>query len=199
MLKSTFVPNNPVRSAREAKRAAAAQDRGFKSEKSHATPERGGFGLVEIVVGAGIIGLVLFSLAEVSRFVFRAVDESNLKTRSIFLAEEGMEAVRYLRDAGWAADIAPLVLDADYYLTFSGGGWQLVSSATPLIDGVFERKIRFSSVYRSSVNDKIVAAGSGGAVLDPSAKKVEVKVSWTNRGRENVTTLPTYLTNLFNN
>lgn len=160
-----------------------------------AWPTAEGFGLIETLIGASIIGAVLLGLAAVGQHALRLVNESASRLQAAYLAEEGIEAARLARDAGWAAYIAPLLLNTDYGLAFANGWWRLEASSTPLVDGAFLRSVRFSEVRRDAA-DRIVE--SGGAV-DPNARSVAVSVSWSNRGRIATTTIQTYLTNLFNN
>lgn len=155
----------------------------------------GGFGLIETVVGTAILLVVLLGLVQAGQYAFRLVSDANMKIRASFLAEEGIEAMRLLRDAGWSANIAPVANGIDYYPAFSGGAWQISQTPASLVDGIFDRRVLFSAVYRDA-ND--VIAASGGA-LDPDTKKVTVSVNWTNRGRGATTTISTYFTNLFNN
>jgi Tfp pilus assembly protein PilV len=156
---------------------------------------RDGFGLLETVIGAAIISIVLIGLVEVGRFTFALVDTSNFKIRSAFLAEEGIEAIRTLRDASWATNIVPVTLDTDYYFSFSGGAWHLSSVYGSLIDTAFSRTVRFSAVCRD-VLDKITTCG---APTDPNARAIAVSVGWVYRGRAGTTTIATYLTNIFEN
>lgn len=154
-----------------------------------------GFGLIEVIIGVAIMSAVLLSLSQIGQFVFRVVDESNYKLRGAFLAEEGIEAVRAIRDSGWSANIAPLALGTDYYLRFSGGDWVLDAVPQPKVDGTFDRRIIFRAVNRDA-SDNIVSAGG---VLDPDTKKVTVNITWNNRGRESTAAVSTYITNLFKN
>ena len=156
---------------------------------------RTGFGLVETVVGVAIIGTVLLGLAEVGRFTFRLVDNSNLELRAVFLTEEGIEAIRTLRDTSWTTKITPLANGTSYYFTFSGGAWQLGTAKVAKVDSTFLRTVTFGAVNRDS-SDNIVTSGG---TLDPNARQVTVAVGWMNRGRAATTTISTYLTNLFNN
>ncbi len=151
--------------------------------------------MVETVIGAAVISLVLFSLAQVAQFSFRTVAGANFKLRSAFLAEEGIEAVRIIRDLGWAANIAPLASNSNYYLQFAGGVWTLTALSQPKVDGIFDRRVVFSAVNRDA-SDNIV---SSGGVLDPDTKKVTVDVAYNNRGRVATTTVSIYITNFFNN
>lgn len=154
-----------------------------------------GFGLVETVVGAAILVVLLLGLVQVGQFTFRLVDESSLRLRAAFLVEEGIEAVRVLRDTSWSASIAPLALDTDRYLSFSGGAFSLGATPPAPVDGTFDRRVRFFAVNRDG-SDNIVESGG---TLDPNTRRVTVTVSWQNRGRTGTTTISTYFTNLFNN
>lgn len=139
--------------------------------------------------------MVLLALGQIGQFTFRVVDESNLKLRAAFLAEEGLEAVRILRDTSFTANIAPLNLAQDYYLTFTAGAWQLGATPAPLVDNIFDRRVVLSAVYRDS-SDAITTTGG---TLDPNTKKITVQVSWSHRGRQATNAISTYLTNLFSN
>ncbi len=156
-----------------------------------------GFGLVETVIGAAIISIILIGLAEVGRFTFRLVDASNFKIRASFLTEEGIEAVRGLRDAGFTAYITPILLDTDYYLSFSSGSWNLATIPSPLVDSAFSRTVRFSAVCRDA-SDAIANCGTP-PVTDLNTKKVTVAVGWVDRGKAGTTTIETYITNFHAN
>ncbi len=154
-----------------------------------------GFGLVETVVGAAILIVLMLGLAQVGQFAFRLVDESSLRIRAAFLVEEGIEVVRILRDTSFTSNIAPLALDTDHYLSFSGGTFLLGTAPVAPVDGIFDRRVRFSAVNRDTADDIVASGGT----LDPNTKRVTVTVSWQNRGRTASTTISTYLTNLFSN
>lgn len=165
----------------------------IKAEKTIKTFR--GFGLVETVVGTAILLVILLGLVQAGQYAFRLVSDANLKIRASFLAEEGIEAIRLLRDTSWSLNIAPAANGIDYYPTFSGGAWQISQTPASLVDGIFDRRVSFSAVYRDA-NDAITASGG---TLDPNARKAIVSVSWMNRGRSATTTISTYFTNLFNN
>ncbi|MFY9461907.1 MAG: hypothetical protein WAP51_01760, partial [Candidatus Sungiibacteriota bacterium] len=115
--------------------------------------------------------------------------------QAAFLSEEGIEAVKGLRDADWDTKIASLTPDTDHWLVFSGDAWALTSTAQPFADKRFDRRVRISAVGRDSSDDIV---GSGGAI-DSGTKKITVSVAWFDRGATTTATLSTYITNLFNN
>lgn len=157
--------------------------------------DKNGFGMLEIIVGAAIISISMFGLAAVSGAAFKAADNTTRGIQAAFLLEEGMEAVRFLRDSGWNADVAPLSADVPYYLSFSGGEWKATSSPIFEIDGIFKRTFVLGNVYRDTEDDIVLSGGT----LDPNTKKITFSVSWSLRGTTTAKTLSAYLTNLYNN
>ena len=157
-----------------------------------ATKKRG-FGLLEIVIGLAVITLFLFGVLAVARLSARLSEENANNIKAAFLLEEGTEALKILRDAGWQQNIAALAISGDYYFSFDNGQWQATSSNV-FIDGLFERKLRLENVYRDS-QARIADSGE----LDSNTKKAALSVGWRSRGATTTKTISTYLTNLFNN
>jgi Tfp pilus assembly protein PilV len=153
-----------------------------------------GFGLLEIVIGVAIISVTLFSLSAVAHITLKVSRESVRKSQAAFLMEEGMEAMKLMRDAGWSANISTLTAGTNYYLYLDAGtAWK--STATPaVIDGIFTRIVRLDNVYRDANND-IAATGT----LDSNIKKITVSVSWANRGVTTTKNMIGYIANLFKN
>ena len=155
-----------------------------------------GFGLLEIVIAVAIVGGALWALASVFLLAERAQELSREKLQAVFLAEEGLEAIRYLRDAGWNQNIASLASGADYYLTFapSTSQWAVSSSPVPDIDGIFLRSFRVQAVLRDS-GDNIAPSGTN----DPETRKIIMKVAWSFQQSSESVSLEAYLTDIFNN
>lgn len=152
---------------------------------------KGGFGMIEVVVGASIISLVAFSVASVATISTRLSNENANNTKAAFLMEEGVEAVKIMRDASWV-NISSLNTTNDYYLTFNGLNWATTTSNV-FIDGVFERKLRLEGVNRDANQDIVTSGGT----LDPDIKKITVSVSWRVRSATTTKSISTYLTNMF--
>ena len=151
-----------------------------------------GFGLVEIIIGAAILATTLLA---VSFFFQRAVVISRSTgelVQASFLAEEGIEVLRFLRDEKWENLSSGITPGTNYYLSFSGSSW---ATTTPnvFVDGVFERKFSIENVNRDG-NDDITTSGG---TLDPNIKLITVSVSWFDRGATTTHTVSTYLTNIF--
>src|SRR3989338_2385750 len=94
-----------------------------------------GFGLVEIVVASAIISVSIFSLSAVSVIGNRLQSQSLEKIRANFLAEEGLEAMRFLRDKSWNTNLANLSVGTNYYINFSTttSQWSVSQSVEPYV------------------------------------------------------------------
>ncbi len=153
-----------------------------------------GFSLLEIVVGVSIIAAVIIGVMSASATGLKLMDENTKNIQAAYLLEEGLEAVKILRDSSWQNNIVPLNAGDNYYLKFQQGNW-LATSSVVFIDSVFERKFAFSNVNRNASDDIV----DSGGVLDPGTKKVVMSVSWATRNGTTTKSIPTYLTNIFNN
>ncbi len=155
-----------------------------------------GFGLLEIVFAVSIAAGSLYALASVFLLAERAAELSREKIQAVFLAEEGLEVLRYLRDSGWGSNIAPLLTATDYYLNFNAATsqWTITVTAPAAIDGIFSRSFRIENVLRDS-GDNIAISGTN----DPGTKKVTMKITWSFQGQNEEITLEAYLMDIFNN
>jgi type II secretory pathway pseudopilin PulG len=127
---------------------------------------------VEMLVGMSILA-VMFTAVSFSIMQFintgRNVAE---RTQALFLAEEAIEMVRYIRDAEWE-HIEELNDGTTYYLAVTGG--TIGTTTVPEVIGEYTRSFVIESVERNA-NDDIVVSGTP----DPSSKYVTATVSWGN-------------------
>ncbi len=136
-----------------------------------------GFTAVEIVVGVSLLSLiVVMSLLSVGQFLKtgRLLTE---KTAAIFLAEEGLELVRFVRDNNWT-NLSARTLNTPHYLSI--GSPTIVYTNTPEIIGGFTRSFMVQNVFREPITGDIVASTTPGAVADSDSKYVTVQVMWGN-------------------
>ena len=155
-----------------------------------------GISLVEIVVASAIV--VAISLAAISAVrLYAKFGFSNLKkVQAVYLAEEGLEVMRHLRDQSWAGNIAGLSAGAPYYLRLSGGVWQII--ATEELIGEFRRTVVMENVYRRNSDKNIVAQSSPEPkTLDAGTKKAVISVYFSGSGSP--LGLQGYIANLWNN
>ena len=152
-----------------------------------------GFGVIEVLIGLTIISIVIaaaFSISTRSLQV-RALSVDNVQAS--LLLQEGAEAVRLIRDSGWATTSA-LALGMPYSLAWNGVMW---APAAPdgLIDGFFDRRFSLSSISRDS-GHRIVTSGG---TVDPDGRLVTLSVSWKPYyGATTTRRTSFYLLNLFN-
>ena len=130
-----------------------------------------GFSLIELIISSALVLLMstLFVGAILSGQEGSAL--GGTRTRGEFIAEEGLEAVRTIRDANYLS-----LQDGTFGVGIVGNMWTLQGVSDT--QGVFKREVRIETV-------------------DTVTKKVTSTVSWPQGGsRTGTTTLVTYLTDL---
>ncbi len=153
-----------------------------------------GFSLVEVLVAISIILVFLTALIGTYNLYLRIAFENSDVAKAAYLAEEGIEAVKLLRDTSWDEKILTLSMGTPYYIGFSSGTWQTI--ATPsYVDSLFERVVIINNVYRDGNSDIVTSGGT----LDENIKKVTARVSWFHRGATTTKEMSTYIANLFSN
>ncbi len=153
-----------------------------------------GYSLAEALVATALALMVFLSLNTVFTMILNMSLLNSSRIQSNFLAEEGLEVVRILRDSGWQDNIAIHSSNSPFFIIFENQNWSATSSYV-LVDDVFERSVVLSDVYRDSNYDIVLNGGT----LDSNTKKVTVSVSWSNRGATSTKSFSTYLTNIFEN
>lgn len=153
-----------------------------------------GFGLIEILIVVGIMGIAFVGLVAFlinsSGIIFRVTRN----TEAVALAEEGIEGVRSLRDDGWTTNITTLTENATYYPVISANKWTLTNTNPGTVNNLYTRTVVIAGVNRD-VNDDIAVAGTD----DPNTKEVTVKVTWKEGQDVQDVTIVTYITNFLAN
>jgi hypothetical protein len=152
-----------------------------------------GLSLIEVLVGSSII--IIFFMALVGIYnTYLKISRTNIYSiKAGYLAEEGIEAIKSLRDVSWNSNIAPLPTNTNIYLTFNSGRWA-TTTTNVYVDQIFERKIVINSVNRDLSTGDIVM--SGGA-LDTGTKLITVTVAWPYKNSTSTRVMSTYVTNLY--
>jgi len=131
---------------------------------------RRGFSLVEVMLAVAIFSLIVSVFVGALIYAQQSVASFGGRTKAAFLAEEGLEAARNIRDAGFSN-----LTDGTYGLAISGGQW-VFSGSSDTTDN-FTRAITISTI-------------------DPERKQVSSNVFWQeNPQRTGSVTLITYLNN----
>ena len=157
-----------------------------------------GVGLVELIIATAIISIAIFGLWQASVLILTSLNLSEAPQEALFLAQEGMEAVRSMRDECWAANIAPLTNNLNYYFSTSSTTtveWVLTTTNPGSLNGKYTRYAVFSELRRDA-NDNIV---SSGGTIDAASRKVTVFMTWDERGTPSSYSIVTYITNLHRN
>lgn len=153
-----------------------------------------GFALLEALIATALLAVVLAGAIGALLITSQTGTGNGARIEATYLADEGIEAVRLMRDSGWDTNIAGLPTDGTaFYLEWDGSTW-IATDTNTYIDGVFERSVVLSNVYRDG-SQKIAASGD----LDSNARKVTVTVSWREGDATSTRSLSAYITDLFNN
>jgi Tfp pilus assembly protein PilV len=153
-----------------------------------------GISLVEVVIAATIIGTSIIFIVGVYGGMAKLSYRNTPRIQADMLAEEGIEAVRTMRDAGWTSNISTLSTTTTYRLAWTGSKWQATTSVA-LIDNTFDRTFKVTDVGRDS-NFNVV---SSGGTYDAGSKKVTVYVSWQDSGATSTKSLEDYIFNTYSN
>lgn len=145
---------------------------------------------MEVVIVSGLVLVIFSGIASVFNFHIKKSVSLTDNIKAEFLATEGLEALRTIRDAGYA-NISALPRDTDRYLYWNGAAWT-ATTAPELIDSVFARKFRVFDVYRNGSGD-ISASGT----LDTNILKAEITVVWADNATTSERVISTYLGNVF--
>ena len=149
--------------------------------------QQNGIAIIEILIGTSILTLVL---AFISYTLLLFLDTSDLaleQTQALYLAEEGQELMRYLRDEDWQT-ISDLTEGNTYYLDIATSTIGL-SSTPEVIDGTFTRAVVVDELRRDSNDDFVESGGT----VDSGGRVITVTVSWGSRD----VVLTSILTNLY--
>ena len=155
-----------------------------------------GSGLVEILVAVFVFSVILSSLIFTSSAYLSGAGDNLKSAKGAYIAQEGIEAVKIIRDTNWNT-ISALTDNTNYYLYFdtsstTNNTWKATSTVSyATVDSNFTRSFKLNSVYRDA-NGRIQSSGT----LDNNTEKVTVSVSWISKATTTIKTLSTYITNL---
>jgi hypothetical protein len=152
----------------------------------------GGVGLVEVVIGASIVVLIFSGIVSVFNFYYRHSVNLTDNIKAEFLLEEGLEALRTIRDENFN-HLKVLSPETSHWLFFTGTKWQATSSPV-LIDSIYDRSFTTSPVYRDA-GGALSSAGE----LDEDMLLVSVSISWSENTATTTRIISTYLANVFEN
>lgn len=133
-----------------------------------ATKEKG-FSLVEVILAGSIFILITTTLIGSIIYGQESTVLSGKRVQAVFLAEEGLEVIRNIRDDNFAN-----LIDGTYGLQIIGGQWNIAGASEVI--GIFTRQLTISTI-------------------DINTKKITVTVTWQqNLQRQGSVSVDTYLT-----
>lgn len=128
-----------------------------------------GFSLIEVILASSIFILIVTAFSGAYLYGQESTVLAGNRARAVFLAEEGLEATRNIRDESFSN-----LIDGTYGLAISGNEW--IFSGGSDINGVFTREIEIGTI-------------------DSSRKVVTSTISWQqNQQRTGLVALTTYFT-----
>ena len=121
-----------------------------------------GFSLVEIVLASGVLALLSIIFLGILTYGQESTVRAAQRERAIFLAQEGLEATRSIRDQNFVN------LTSGNFGLLANGQWSLVSQ--PEIIDVFTRTISIADVdaHTKQVISKVQWKQSGASLVDIS-------------------------------
>ena len=155
---------------------------------------RSGSILVEALVAAALCLAVVVGVISAFTFTLKSALANTAKVQATFLENEGLEAVRILRDNGWTTNVASQTSGTPFYLFWDGTTW-VATSTNIYIDKIFERTVVLQNVNRDGSKNIV----SSGGTLVANTRKVTISVSWRFGNATSTQSLSNYLTNIFNN
>ncbi|RLC33798.1 MAG: hypothetical protein DRZ76_03890, partial [Candidatus Nealsonbacteria bacterium] len=145
-----------------------------------------GQSLIELLVAMGVFVLVISGIMFLTLDAHTANLYGQERTKATLLAQEGIEAVKSIKNRGWR--YLPV---GSYGLDDSNGYWEL-KSGYDSIDNIFTRQITIEHPSRD-VNGNIVETGG---IIDYDTKKITAEVNWYHRAvRPSEVVIESYLTN----
>ncbi|MEI7513337.1 MAG: hypothetical protein WCJ74_01815 [bacterium] len=152
------------------------------------------FSIIEVVVVPAILLMIVLAVMNAFTAYVKSSKGSIDAVKASYLLEEGIEVVKTFRDVSWNSKIASSTVDVPFRIAWNTNSFATTSS-TALIDGMFDRTIVLSNVYRDNVSKDISTSGT----IDNNTKKVTVSVSWNSGSGTTTKTLSAYVTNIFSN
>lgn len=146
--------------------------------------------LLEVLVVAGILASIALGVFGSLSLLSRFHQKNMLTIKGQLLAEEGIEAVRYLKASGWST-LSNIPKDTPRYLAVLPSSWS-VTTTPEVIDGAWYRSFILTSVYRDASSDIV----SSGGTVDPNTLLITSSVSWAWRGSTSTASYQSYITNL---
>lgn len=148
-----------------------------------------GIALVELIVGIALVSVIMLAIVGLAARNIRLSQIVLENVQADFLVEEGIEAIKLMRNDAWT-NLTALAYDQEYGLAYVGTSWT-ATTASDTTDG-FTRTFVLSEVTRD-INDDIADTGT----IDTQTLLVNVDVAWASATGERSRALSFYITDFF--
>ncbi len=135
--------------------------------------DKKGQSLVEVIIAMAIFALISSAIMSVTMGSLNGLTQGGDETEAQGLAQEGMEAIRSIRDGAWNE-----LVSSPAKVSISGSTWALSSGSSELINNKYTRTITLSDVCRDGSNSIVNCPG---IYTDPHTKFASTTVSWLPR------------------
>ena len=147
-----------------------------------------GQSLIEVLIAIVIFGAIAAGVAVMAAGSLKQIQQGGDQTAAEALAQEGIEAVRSIKDNAWNKNIF-----SQSGVTISGSEWDFLGEGTDETIGKFTRTITFEDVCRDTSGNIDECPAQ---YTDVNSKMVTVTVTWsTTLGKTNTVQKVAYLTN----
>ena len=159
-----------------------------KKLKSCKLQAKGGQSIVELIIAIAVFSLIGAAMTVMVIGSFTALMQGGEHTEAKALAQEGIEAVRAIKDRAWNENVF-----STSSVSINGSQWIFDGEGTTEIIGQFTRVISFDDVCRDSSNNITDCPGD---YVDVHSKKATVTITWDIRaGVSNTVKRVSYITN----
>ncbi len=128
-----------------------------------------GQSLVEIILVMGLSVIIFPALLTGLVSSRQGKAQQTQRTQAVYLLNETTDAIRSVREKGWAL----FAVDGTYHTATSSGSWALATGSATL-NGLTQ-SIVIGDVRRAASGEVVASGGT----LDPSSKKVDITISWS--------------------
>ena len=119
-----------------------------------------GFSTVEVLLAATVFGMLVTAVSGAMVYGRVSNADAGETNRAHYLAEEGVEAIRNIRDVSYAS----LPASGDWGLQKSAGVWTLAGTSDS--NGIFSRKATFTTVDTTHKDVVVTVSWNNGAVAN---------------------------------
>lgn len=159
--------------------------------KKYLNIDNRGITIIETLFAAALVATFMGVLSAALILYFQTSITVPKYTAAVFLADEGIEAVRTIRNEGWDSEIEVLNNDVFYHLYFSDGRWN-ATTTEQAIDETFTRTFVLREVERD-VGGRITETGT----VNNDTRLVEVAVEWDGLIGKSDVEISAYIVNIF--